>query len=231
MSKNLGQISSYVMRKARIDSSDTISVAAITEDANDAIGIIASLKNWDELYKTLTLSLLKSDGDKNYPLDASVDKVELVRITLPVTYAKEITYIPRREILSILGAKSNNGTATPNQWYYSEPTLSSSNVETKNMSFDQMPDQAYTVAYTFRRYAPQLVNTTDYPFFDVNFHYLIGYYCIWQYAERNPDETMNPDSWERKWNKGLNTFMSAYNSKVTVNSPIPGPNMNTNGYE
>ncbi len=223
MSKNLQQTISYVTRKARIDVNSSVDIAAITEDSNDAIGIVASKRNWDELYKTITLSLASSDGDKNYPLDLTVDKVELVRITLPVDYAREIFYVPRREVLSVLGAKTNNGKATPNRWYYSEPSISSSNVETKLMSFDNMPDLAYTVAYTFRKLPPLLVNPTDYPFFDANYHHIIGAYDIWQYAERNPDSAMNPDYWKGQWEEGLDELLAAYDSKVTINSPIPGP--------
>lgn len=223
MSKTQAQIQSDVVRIGRIANTDSASLGAIIVDSNDAINIIASKRNWDELYRTGTLSLLLADGDKNYPLSNNVDKVDLVRITSPINYAKEITAVLARDLLAVLGAKTNNGTGTPNQWYYSEPTVASNNVETKNMSFDIMPDQSYTVTYRYRTYPPQLVNTTDYPFFDQNYHHIIVDYCLMQYAKRNPDQTLNPDSFELKWARGLNDLLSSYDSKIVRNTPIPGP--------
>lgn len=225
MSKTLVGLQNFVIRRARIDIGDTTSIGAIIEDLNDAIDIIASEKNWDELYSTKNLFLTKTDGDIVYALDATVDKVDQVRITSPVTYARPITYIQRRELLDVLGAKTNNGKTTPSLWYFAEPTLSTSNVETKNISFNTQPDQAYTVSYTFRSLPPQLIDAVDYPFFNANYHYILGDYAIWRYAERNPDTFMNPDSFERKWTIGLSELLKAYDTKVTVNAPIPGPKL------
>lgn len=223
MQKTLAQITSDVVRLARIDVNDSTSNGAIITDANDAIGIIASKRNWDELYKSSTVNLALADGDTIYPLSSDVDKVDQVRITTPITYARPLIYVPRRMLLDLIPDKSNNGTSTPSSWYYADPSISSSNVETKNISFDIMPDQAYTVKYTYRRYPPSLVNTTDYPFFDQNYHQIIVTYCVWKYAERSPDVALNPQEWESKWNDGLRELLASYDSKVTLNNPIPGP--------
>ena len=219
----VGTIIGDVVRKARIESTDSTSLAAIVTDANRACEIVASWRNWDELYKTFTISLTAADGDKNYPLNLLVDKIERCAITLPVDYAKPLQYVTRRALLDTIPAKTNNGTGTPNAYYYSIPTVSDNNVETKNISFDLMPDQAYTVAYTCRSYPPSLANVNDQPFFDGNYHNMVVDFCIWCYAQRNPDSMMNPDSWEAKWLMGQESLLAYYMSKVTINVPIPGP--------
>jgi hypothetical protein len=222
--KTFLQIKNDVIRLGKISINDTTSINSILTDANDAISTIASQRAWDELYKKGNLTLVLADGDKDYALASDVDKLERVRITLPVDYARVIEYCPRKEVIDRIGAKTNNGTGTPTQWYFDFPTISATNLETKNMSFDVMPDQDYTIEYAYRAYSPLIVNDADYPFFDRNYHQIVVWYCLWKYAERNPDPTLDPVYYRGEWENGARELMANYQSKVLEQVTIKGPN-------
>lgn len=223
--KNFGAIQSTVISRCKINSTDTTSISLILSDANDACSIIASKKNFEELLKNSTLSLALADGDKTYSLASDVDRVETMNISSPVTYAKTLQYTPRKNILNIILQKTIGGTAAPDYWYVDLPTLDSNFTETKNVSFNCMPDQAYTIKYYYYAYPPVLIASGNYPFFDHNYHQIVELYCEWKYCERNPDPTLNPDYFRGEWENGVKELLGNYESKLTENVPIAGPNL------
>ena len=224
--KNFGTIQTDVINRMKIDSSDTTSINLILSDANDAIGIIAAQRNWDELYASGTVSLTAADGDTLYSLASNVDKIETMGISFPVNYGKSLTYVMRKNLLNLTLQKTINGKTTPQAWYFGIPSISSDNVETKRISFDVMPEQNYTILYTYRSYPPQLATNSNFPFFDPNYHYIIDYYCEWKYCERNPDPSLDPAYFRGEWENGVSELLGRYDSKVIDNPPIAGPNIN-----
>jgi len=224
MSKNFASINNDVILRAKIDPSDTNSTSLIMSDANDAIGIVASLRYWPELMKSGTISLVLADGDKDYPLNSDVDKIDWMGITVPTNNAIQLTYISRKNLANIILQKTIGGTAQPVRWYFDNPTVSSDNVATRNVSFNVMPDKAYTVKYFYKALPPQIVASTNYPFFNANFHYIIDFYCLWKYSERNPDPSLNPAYFRGEWENGVKELLANDNADVVENVPIPGPN-------
>lgn len=222
--KNFSSIQSTVISRCKIDPSNTTDIGLILSDANDACGIIASLKNWDELFKSANLTLLLADGDTVYSLASDVDKIETVTISTPTNYAVALQFALRKNILNIILQKTIGGTSQPNYWYFAPPTVSSDNVATKNISFNSMPDQSYTVTYNYYSTPPQITTGTNYPFFPSNYHYIVELYCEWKYCERNPDPTLNPDYFRGEWENGVKELTGNYASKLTENVPISGPN-------
>jgi len=222
--KDLQTIQSSVIARAKIDPSDTTSIGLILSDANDAIGIVAAQMSFEELWRSASISLALADGDKLYSLAADVDKIETVGISAPTNFAKQLINVPRKNILNITLQKTIGGTSTPTYWYLAMPTIDSvTNTETKNISFDLMPDQAYTILYTYKAYAPLLAAPTSFPFFDPNYHYIIEYYCLWRYAERNPDPTLSPDYFRGEWENGVKELVSNYKMKTIDAVPIGTP--------
>lgn len=222
--KTFGVIQSDVIARCKINSTDTTSIALILSDANDACGIIASKKNWDELFKTANINLALADGDTVYPLASDADKIESVTVSSPTDYSTVLQYTPRKNALNIILQKSITGTAIPSYWYFAPSTIDANNIATKNISFNSMPDQAYTVTYNYYSTPPAILVPANYPFFPANYHYIIDSYCEWMYSVRNPDPTLNPDYFESQWLKGLNMLLGSYPSKLTEQVPIPGPN-------
>lgn len=226
MSKSYSQIYTSVSTRAKIDPTDSTSVTNVLADVNDAISIVASRRNWPELYKTGTLSLLLADGDKNYGLATDVDKVEVMAITSPTSYAIRMTQVDRKAILNIVVQKSIGGTSQPTMWYYQPESIDTNNLATKQVSFNVMPDKSYTVQYWYRALPPLISTGTNYPFFNQNFHYIVENYCLWKYAERNPDPTLNPDYFRGEWENGLKELLGTNISDSMQPIPIAGPNPN-----
>lgn len=224
MSKNFTNIQSDVISRAKIDPSDTVSIGLIMSDANDGCSIIAGMRRWPELMKSNTLSLLLADGDKDYNLQSDVDKVEIMAITVPTNYAITLPYVERKNILNIVVQKPIGGTAQPTAWYYDTPTISSDNVSTKTISFNVMPDQAYTVKYFYKALPPQITAGSNFPFFNANYHWIIDFYCLWKYAERNPDPTLDPAYFRGEWEEGMRQLMAnVQDYDVVTSMVIPGP--------
>lgn len=226
--KNFGSIQSTVIARAKIDPTDSTSVNLIMSDANDAISIVAAQRDWPQLYKSSTIALTASDGAISYNLAADVDRIEIMGISSPTNYAITLTEVPRRNMLNVIMQKTIGGTAQPTTWYFDTPTLSTDGLETKRVSFNVMPDKAYTITYWYRAYPPTITSSTNYPFFNQNFHHIIENYCLWKYAERNPDPTLDPAWFRGEWENGVRELLANYLSDSMQQLPIPGPNPTVN---
>ena len=218
--KQLQDIQADFVRLANANASDLNLMGQITTDANDAIRIIASKKFWTELVRTESITTSSTDGDMSYPLDVNVDRVDQVKIVSPTDYASVLQYIPRRLLRDIVPSKLLIGNSVPNKWYFSEPIINSDNSATKTMSFNVMPDRTYTINYTFKSLPPNLVQPTDVPFFNSNFHQIILPYCLYQYAINQADPTLDPIFFYTQWQNGLNELLSNDDTDLVVNSPI-----------
>lgn len=223
MAKTRAEIKAIATRIGNIPTTYT----GLDEDTGIACQIIASKRDWPELYKVGTLSLTGSDGDITYSLASDVDKIEQMRITVPSTYSRVIDEVDRRSIRRTIPNKLIPGTTTPSRWYYSEPTIGSNNVETKQVSFDYRPNMAYTMTYSYKANPPDMDSDDDYPFFDGNYHHILAYYDVWKYAERSADPALNPIYWRGEWENGVEELLASYASKSTLLMPVPGPDWQT----
>lgn len=190
-------------------------------DIQEGIDAIAGMADFNELMATDTLTLALADGDTTYSLNTNCDKVEQMRITSPTSYAMVIPEIDKKFIRTLKPVKSILGTASPSNWYYSEPTISNAGVETKKVSFDVMPDQAYTVTYSYKGYPPTLDSDADYPFFNPRYHRILVNYVVWKYSERNPDATRNPVYYKNEWEQGLAELLANGVEQSTMELPVP----------
>ncbi len=193
------------------------------EDLEIGCQLVAAMKNWPELMKADTLNLTSADGDTVYPLAADTDKVEQMRITNPTSYARVLPQISKTRLRQIIPDKTLPGVSPPSRWYYSEPTISTANVQTQNVSFDYRPDRSYTVTYSYKSNAPAFDGDDDYPFFDGNYHHILTYFAVWKYAERSADPSLNPIYWRGEWESGIRELINSYSERTTMLMPIPGP--------
>ena len=228
MSKNFTNISYTVQNRAKIDPSDTPTLNLILLDVNDACSIVASKRNWTELYQTGTIPLALADGDTNYPLASNVERVETMAITSPTNNAIQLTNVSRLNILNMVVGKPIGGTGQPTAWYYQPESVSPDNVATKNVSFNVMPDKSYTIEYWYRAFPPLITIGSNFPWFNGNFHWIIDNYCLWKYSERNPDPTLNPDYFRGEWDSGLAQLLESVSDDLMMSLPIAGPNPNAN---
>lgn len=226
MSVPFSTIQSTVIARSKMDPTDSTSVNLILSDVNDACSIVASKRNWPELFKTGTAALALADGDKNYLLNTDVDKVEVMAISVPANNGIRLTQVDRKAILNIVVQKSIGGTAQPTMWYYQPESIDTNNLATKQISFNVMPDKAYTVEYWYRALPPLITVGTNYPFFNQNYHFIVENYALWKYAERNPDPTLNPDYFRGEWEQGLQNLLGDNVDDVMQPIPIAGPNPN-----
>lgn len=214
------ELKTLCVRYAKIPD-DAVVRAGLEEDLNIALHIVAAKRNWPQLYKTGTLSLTGSDGDITYSLASDVDEIEQMRITSPSSYAKVLTLISKEKLREITPDKTVPGRAVPSKWYISEPTLSSTNVETKNISFDYRPDQAYTITYSYKMFPPTMNADGAYPFFDPTYHHILSYYALWKYAERTSDPAVDPIYWRGEWDKALEDMETDEQSQTKYPLEIP----------
>lgn len=206
--------------------SDTSARDTFKSDLNIALGVVASQRNWPQLVKTANLSLATSttapDGS-SYGLNTDVDTVEQMRVTSPNQYEKVLYFLTRKELRKLDPVITNSGTGTPQYWYFAEPTQDTNGGEIKQVNFWPLPDQSYTVTYTYKKDAPTLVSDDDLPFFDKKFHHILIDYAIWKYAERDPDPTLNPLYYKNEWETGLANLDRFYISQVQDMDQIHGP--------
>ena len=220
MAKTYSQLKNICIRKTKDNSPDAVS--GFEEDLNIAQQIIASLRDWPELYQTPgTLSLV--DGTEKYSLASDVDEIEQMRITSPTDYEKELPEESKEAHRAVHPVTSNDSKAVPSYWYFDEPSISSTNVETKQVGFYPIPEQAYTVTYSYKRTIPEMSANGSYPFFNSKYHDILADYAIWQYYEREPDEAGNPLYWQNKWEQGKQRMLETYYSQSKHLKPIPGP--------
>ncbi len=221
MAKTYSQLQNICIRKTKDNSPDAVS--GFQEDLNIGQEIVASLLGTRarELYTTGTLSLVA--GTETYSLNSDVDTIEQVLITSPTNDEKELLLSSKEYERSINPVKSNDSQAMPNRYYLDEPSIAADGTETKVMAFDTIPDQAYTVTYSYKKKVSPMSATVLYPFFNSKYHYILADYAIWQYTERETDESMNPSYWEIKWEKGLALLLETYGSDTKNQEPIPGP--------
>lgn len=224
MSKTRAEIKAIAIRNGNIPTS----YIGIDEDTNIGCQLIASLRDWSELNRVGTpLSLTAADGDITYSLDANVDKITQVWISSPASYARVLEEIDHRSFRRLIPDKTIPGPSTPNRWYYSESSIGTDNVETKQISFNSRPDRAYAVTYSYKSDAPEMDDDTDYPFFDGNYHHILANYDVWKYAERSADPALNPIYWRGEWENGVKELLANYASKSTLLLPVPGPDWQT----
>ena len=129
------ELKNMVIRGCKVGN-DSTALAGIDMDLEIANAIVANKRAWPQLIKTGTLSLTSNDGDISYPLESNVDEVNQLLITAPSSYARMIYPVQKELLREEIPDKTVPGRAVPSRWYFSEPTLSALNVETKNVSFD-----------------------------------------------------------------------------------------------
>lgn len=221
MSMTRAEIKSMAIRLGKIPATNATALAGVDIDSGIACNIIAGLKEWPELFRLGTFALTSSDtATTQYPLASDVDKVQQLRITSPTNYTKIIYQIALTDLRAMISDKTLAGRTTPSYWAYSEPTISSNNTETKKVEFDYLPDQAYTITYSYKGNPPVLDEDGDYPFFDGNFHHIVALYDLWKYAERVTDAANSPIYWRGEWENGLKELLDAYYEKTTMLLPI-----------
>ena len=146
-----------------------------------------------------------------------------MRITSPDSYAKMLGHINNFEYWEASPTKANQGTATPTSWYFTQPTINANGAAQFNISFDQMPDQSYTVTYSYKRITPTLATSTDVPFFSPSHHHILIDYALWKYAEREADPSLNPEYFRVSWENGLTSLLEKGFVPSREMTPIPGP--------
>lgn len=223
MAKTRLELRAMCIRYAKIPD-DATALAGLEEDLSIAVQIVATKRDWPQLYTTSTVGLTASDGDTVYALASNTDEIEQMRITSPSSYARVIPQISKEELRKIIPDKTVPGLASPSHWYFSEPTLSSTNVETKNVSFDYRPDRNYTITYSYKIFPPTLSASTSYPFFDPTYHHICCYYAIWKYAERTADPAVNPAYWRGEWENALDKLLEDEQGQSKFLLPIPYDN-------
>lgn len=221
MAKTREELKNMCIRLAK--SSGATSNAGIEEDLNVACNIVASIRDWNELYKINTLALTGSDGDISYSLSSDVDEVEQMKITSPTNYAQVLGRVEKTRIRQLIPDKTIAGRSVPSRWYYVEPSIGSDNVETKKVTFDYRPDQAYTITYSYKANVPEMSESSDYPFFDGNYHHILVNYAMWKLAERLADPSLSPNYYAGEWDISLNFMKEHYQSQSKFLLPIPGP--------
>ena len=202
--KTYTELQNICLRRTKTEG-EADALAGFQEDLNIGQSIIASLRLWSELYTSSTLSL--TNGVETYSLASDVDVVEQLRITSPTDQEKELKYISKEEFRRINPVTSNDSTAVPTYWYWSEPSIGTDYTPTKQVSFYPIPDGGYTVEYSYKKTVPQMSNVTDYPFFDGKYHHILTYYAIWKYAEREADQSLNPTYWKNEWETALGNLI------------------------
>lgn len=221
MSMTRAEIRNTAISRGKFTNSTNLT-SDINSDIQSGIDEIAGMADFRELMAIATLSLALADGDTTYSLNTNCDKVEQMIITSPTSYGAPLTEVDKKYLRTYKPVKSILGTATPSQWYYTEPAISSSGQETKKVSFDTMPDQAYTITYSYKGYPPVLDADTDYPFFNPRYHRILIDYVIWKYSERNPDPTRNPLYYKNEWEEGVAKLLTNGVVQATMDLPIPG---------
>lgn len=220
MAKTRSELKTMIIRSLKINN-DSVAIAGLDVDLDVACGIIAPKKKWPELMRRASISLTAADGDTVYPLDSTCDNVEQMVITSPGSYGKELKFRDKRMVRAAIPDKTIPGTSTPSVWYFSEPTVSTANVATKNVSFDARPDQAYTIQYSYKAYAPSLDSDDKYPFFDGKYHHGLYYYGCWKVSERLTDPAVNPIYWRGEWENFLEGLEQEEQGDTTDPLQIP----------
>lgn len=218
MKKTYAELQAICVRKTKT-ANDATALLGFQEDINIALGIVASIINPEPLYKSDTLSL--TSGIETYDLASDVATIEQVKITSPTTSEKVLVQISKERAREFKTA--NDSHATPNWWYFDEPTFNTDGTRTLRISFYPISEQAYTVTYSYSILPTVLANSGDYPFFDQRFHHILADYAIWQYAESEPDPTLNPAYWKSKWDEDIELVKEATLTKSKHLMPIRGP--------
>lgn len=207
--------------KRKTKDTSTLSATNFADDLIIAEGIVDSILNRGKIRtKTATLSLV--DGTETYALASDVGTVKQMLLTSPANDEKEIQLIDTETFRRMNPATSNDSKGIPDYYYFIEPTVGATNIESKNINFYPIPDDSYTATYTYRRNSDFMAADTDYPSFDERYHHILADYAIWQYYERETDESGNPMYWQNKWNQDLDWLIETY-PRDGMLLPIPGP--------
>lgn len=220
MAKNRLELVNICKRKTK-DSTAT-ATSGYQEDLDIALGIVDSLLNTNEDTKTGTLSL--TAGVETYALASDVETVEQVLITSPVGNKKELEWVDKNRFREVHPNTSNDGTSVPTVYYESESTINATtNVETKNISVYPIPSGSFTLTYSYKHAMPVMATDAAYPSFNGRYHHILADYAIWQYYEREVDESGSPMMWENKWTKDLQWLVETYPMFNKYPNQIPGP--------
>lgn len=211
------QLVNLAARRLKVDSDNTARTG-ILDDLNIGQQVLASLMGWKELMKSATLSL--TDGTETYSLASDVQYVEQMRITSPTDLEAVLTEVDKEIFRVSNPVTSNDSETTPKYWYFTEPSIGSDNVATKQVSFYPIPEQSYTVTYSYKADCPALDGDNDYPFFDGNFHHILADYACWKYCEREPDPTLNPAYFKNEWEEGKRLLLENYRGWSKYQMPI-----------
>jgi len=220
MSKTRLELVNICKRKTK-DTSST-SASGFQEDLVTAEGIVDSILNGNQSRKkATTLSLV--DGTATYSLPSDVASIEQILITSPTTDEKLLIQVDKETFRATNPVASNDSESIPSYWYFSEPTVASTGVETKQITFYPIPDKSYTATYSYLQNSTLMDSDSDYPFFDERYHVILCDYAIWQYYERETDESGNPMYWQNKWNQDLAWLIETYPKDSKQQLAIPGP--------
>jgi hypothetical protein len=146
MAKTRLELVNICKRKTK-DTSSTSS-SGFQEDLTTAEGIISTILQANQPGKVLdTLSL--TAGVESYSLASNVASVEQILITSPVNDEKEIIEVDKETFRRTNPATSNDSQSCPSYWYHIEPTISSTGVLTKKVSFYPIPDKSYMLKIAY----------------------------------------------------------------------------------
>lgn len=219
MSKTRLQLVNICKRKTK-DTSST-SESGFQEDLDTALGIVDSILNRDKGDIKATLNLIA--GTESYPLPTNVDTLNQFVITPPATGSK-LTWVGRDIFRLNNPDTSTSSHGVPSYWYEIEPTIDgATNVETKNINVFPIPDVDYVATYTYIKSLPIMVTNAAYPSFNGKYHHILADYAIWQYYERETDESGNPMYWQNKWEKDLEWVIETYPRSIKYLAAISGP--------
>lgn len=218
----LTQLLTECVRRTKT-SGDDIATTDFQVNLNEGIKIIASKRDWPELFREATLSLTAADGDISYALSSDVKKVYQMRIISPDSYIKGLDFWKNFYYWEYEPTKANKGTSTPGAWYFTAPTTNTNGSSTFNVSFDEKPQQSYTVKYSYKVKTPTISSLSSVPFFDEDYHSILIDYALWKYAEREADPSLNPTYFFESWQNGLEQLLEARVQPQREMTPIPGP--------
>lgn len=109
-------------------------------------------------------------------------KERMIRIVAPVNYSRPLVFMEYIQFRSQVPDLALQTVGLPKVWYWSpeDPT---------GFHVWPCPDQAYTVQFDYIAYAPELLNPTDTPFMDREFHKALGAQALFYLYNSDPVNT------------------------------------------
>lgn len=207
--------------KRKTKDTSSTSNSGFQDDLDTALGIVDSILNTHEGDKAGTLSIISGTG--TYAVDSDVETINQILIT-SLNNEKQLVNIDKDEFRASHPNTSDDSTGNPSYWYESDPTINSTtNAQTKNISIYPIPNANLTASYTYTRSLPAMATDAASPSFNAKYHHILADYAIWQYYERETDESGNPMYWQSKWNQDLAWLIETYPKITKYPVAIPGP--------